>query len=106
MGRILTIMQETKEIMRFARGMIGASVIYNGQTCTVIEVLEDKLVLIVEADHPIASIQPDAYGNARREIRTLYSLPILNEATDGLHPSLVNLYKLSVVSGNLAQPVK
>ena len=84
-------MQEMKEIMRFARGMIGARVIHNGQTCTVIEVLEDKLVLIIEADHPGTSIQSDAYGHARREMRTLHSLPILNETADALHPLLAQL---------------
>ena len=81
-------MQETNEIMRFARGMIGARIIYNGQACTVIEVLEDKLALIIEADHPSKSIQSDAYGNARREMRALYSLPLLNETADALHPLL------------------
>ena len=81
-------MQETNEIMRFARGMIGARIIHNGQACTVIEVLEDKLVLIIEADHPSKSIQSDAYGNARREMRALYSLPLLNETADALHPLL------------------
>lgn len=84
-------MQETNEIMRFARGMIGARIVHNGEACTIIELLEHKLVLIIEADHPRKSIQSDAYGNARREMRALYSLPLLNETADALHPDLMHL---------------
>ena len=81
-------MQETNEIMRFAREMIGAKIRHNGQACTVIEVLEDKLTLIIEADLPSKMIQSDAYGNARREMRTLYSIPLLNDTANALHPLL------------------
>lgn len=36
-------MQETNKIMQQARGMIGARLRHDGQNCTVIEVLEDRL---------------------------------------------------------------
>ncbi|MBI5752313.1 MAG: hypothetical protein HZA59_09240 [Hydrogenophilales bacterium] len=59
------------KIMQQARGMIGARLRHDGQNCTVIEVLEDRLEFILEADNPTPAIQSDAYGNARREMRAL-----------------------------------
>lgn len=84
-------MPETNQIMQQARGMIGARLRHNEQNCTVIEVLEDRLELILEADNPSPAIQADAYGNARREMRALYIVPILNETGDGFHPSFLNI---------------
>ncbi len=84
-------MLETNKIMQQARSMIGARLRYDGKDCTVIEVLEDRLEIIVEADNPSLAIQADAYGNARREMRALYSLPILNKVGDELHPFFLRL---------------
>ncbi len=82
-------MPETNKIMQQARGMIGARLRHDGQNCTIIEVLEDRLEFILEADNPTLAIQSDAYGNARREMRVLYYVPILNEAGDEFHPFLL-----------------
>lgn len=85
------LMLEPNKFMQQARSMIGARLRYDGKDCTVIEVLEDKLEIIVEADNPGLTIQTDAYGNARREMRALYNVPILNEAGDALHPFFLSL---------------
>lgn len=79
-----------------ARGMIGARLSYEGQNCTVIELLEDRLELILEADKPSLEIQTDAYGHARREMRSLYYVPLFNSERDELHPSFAKLAGLSI----------
>jgi len=84
-------MLETNKIMEQARSMIGVRLRYDGKDCTVIEVLEDRLEIIVEADNPSLAIQADAYGNARREMRALYNVPMLNETGDELHPCFLRL---------------
>lgn len=84
-------MEKANLIMKQAREMIGARLRHDGQNCTVIEVLEDRLELILEADIPSLGIQTDAYGNARREMRALYYVPILNEDGNELHPSFLSL---------------
>ncbi len=71
--------------------MIGYRLKHEGGNCTVIEVLEDRLEIILEADDPSLEIQADAYGNARREMRTLYYIPILNQAGDGFHSLFISL---------------
>lgn len=84
-------MLEMNKIMQQARSMIGARLRYDEKDCTVIEVLEDRLEIILEADNSSLAIQADAYGNARREIRALYNVPILNKVGDELHPLILSL---------------
>lgn len=84
-------MLEMNSTMKQARGMIGARLRHGGHNCTVIEVLEDQLELILEADNASLEIQADAYGNARREMRALYYVPIFNTERDELHPSFLSL---------------
>ena len=76
-------------ILKQARALIGARVSHEGHECTVIEVLEDRLQLILEADRPSVTIQSDAYGNARREMRALYNVPLCNEDGTKLNPLLL-----------------
>ena len=92
-------MLETGKIMQQARTLIGARLRHNEHNCTVIEVLDDRLELILEADKPSLAIQLDAYGNARREMRALYIVPILNEAGDEFHPSFLSLIDLEKSTG-------
>lgn len=73
------------------RGMLGARLRYHGLIYTVIEVLDDRFELILEADLPTAQIQTDAYGNARREMRELVTLPVLSADRGGLHPEFLDI---------------
>lgn len=72
------------------RGMIGQRVNYQGQTCVVIEVLEQdiELVLQVEAQQ---TIQPDQYGEARRRVPDTITIPVLSQDRTELHASFLCL---------------
>ncbi|MEJ2361482.1 MAG: hypothetical protein P8Z75_08650 [Gammaproteobacteria bacterium] len=72
------------------RGMIGQRVIYQGQTCLVIEVLEQdtELVLQIEEQH---TIQPDQYGEARRVVPGTITIPVLTQDKTELHASFLAL---------------
>ena len=71
------------------RGLLGARLRYHGLIYTVIEILDDRFELILEADLPTAQIQTDAYGNARREMRALVTIPVLSADHSGLHPEFL-----------------
>lgn len=72
------------------RGMIGQRVIFQGQSCLVIEVLEQdtELVLQVEEQH---SIQPDQYGDARRMVPDTLTIPVLSPDKTELHACFLSL---------------
>lgn len=82
-------MEDRQFILKQARALIGTRVLHEGHDCTVIDVLEDKLQLILEADRASNNIQSDAYGNARREMRALYNVPLCSEDGTKLNPLLV-----------------
>lgn len=84
-------MLDMKLVMKQARNLIGARLQHEGQACVVIEVLEDRLELVLESDSPSLEIQADAYGKARREMRALLYVPIINQARDGPHPYFLEL---------------
>ena len=61
------------------RSLIGRSVDYYGIRCTIIEVIEDDLALVLEACHKYTTIQPDQHGEAHRRVPTTITVPVLNE---------------------------
>lgn len=83
--------------------MIGLRVRHAETNCTIIEVMEDQHEIILEADACIHEIQADAFGNARREMRTLYSIQIFNQTGDDLHPDFTRLYKNAIYSTDKIQ---
>jgi len=91
-------MQKIEIFLQDARRMIGLRVRHAEANCTIIEVMDDQHEIILEADACIHEIQADAFGNARREMRTLYSIPILNQAGDDLHPDFTRLRKNTIHS--------
>ena len=73
------------------REMLGARLRYRGLSYTVIEILDDRFELILEADLPTSQIQTDVHGNARREMRELVTVPALSADRSVLHPEFLEL---------------
>jgi hypothetical protein len=73
------------------RGMIGLRVKYHGETYVVIEVLDDSPAIVMQPDIPRTSIQPDAYGNAHREIGEVITIPVLTSDRQELHPEFLEI---------------
>lgn len=79
------------------RGMIGQRVVFQGQSCQVIEVLEQdtELVLQIEEHH---TIQPDQYGEARRVVPDTITIPVLTADRTELHASFLALDLIEIES--------
>ena len=60
------------------RGMIGLRLVYRNKVYTVIEVLDDIPAIVIQADDPESSIQPDAYGYARKQVNEPLTLAVLS----------------------------
>ena len=84
-------MQELALTIGQLREMLGARLRYRGLSYTVIEILDDRFELVLEADLPISQIQTDVHGNARREMRELVTVPALSADRSGLHPEFLEI---------------
>lgn len=73
------------------RGLIGQRVIYMGENCCVIEVIEESLSIIVKHEDRDPEIQSDQHGHARRRAPQTAIIPVLNIAGDAFHPQFLSL---------------
>ena len=72
------------------RGMIGQQVLYQGQRCLVVEVLEQDTQLVLQFEEQ-QTIQPDQYGDARRLVPDTVTIPVLSPDRRELHVSFLAL---------------
>lgn len=72
------------------RGMIGQQVIYQGQRCLVVEVLEQDTELVLQIEEH-QTIQPDQYGDARRLVPDTITIPVLSSDKKELHACFLAL---------------
>ena len=84
-------MQEHALTIEQLREMLRARLRYRGLSYTVIEILDDRFELVLEADLPTSQIQTDAHGNARREMRELVTVPALSTDRSVLHPEFLEI---------------
>ena len=74
------------------RGAIGEQVLYNGVNCTVVELLEQPLCLVLQALGARTAIQDSQFGSPYRRVTPVYTIPCLNDEGDGgLHSELLAL---------------
>lgn len=72
------------------RGMIGQRVVCQGQSCLIIEVLEQDTELVLQVERHL-TIQADQYGDARRVVPDTMTIPVLNADKTELHASFLAL---------------
>lgn len=73
------------------RTMLGLRVSYRGAIYSVLEIIEDGPAIVLEPEATASSIQADAYGNARRQTRTLLTIPVLSADQRQLHPEFLEI---------------
>ncbi len=78
------------------QSLIGHHVDFEGQTCRVIEILEDGPSLILQAADEVTTIQPDQHGEAHRRVPSTVTVPIIDRCRTNFHPDFIslNLYHL------------
>ena len=69
--------------------MLGLRVRYRGAIYSVLEIIEDGPAIVLEPETASSSIQADAYGNARRQTRTLLTIPVLSADQQQIHPEFL-----------------
>jgi len=84
-------MKEIDVTVEQLRGMIGSPVCYQGITCWVIEVLEDGPILVLADGEFNTDIQDDQYGNPHRQVSRTYTVQVLTDNGDDLHPEFLEL---------------
>ena len=72
------------------RGMIGLTVIHQGEGYQVIEVLEQSTELVLMKVQQ-TTIQTDQHGDAHRRVPHTVTIPVLTADRTELHPSLLAL---------------
>ncbi len=77
------------------RGMIGLHLVHQGTSCQVIEVLEDGPSLVLQSIHESPTIQPNQHGEAQRRTPVTYTVPVLNNERNELHPQFLALDLIS-----------
>jgi hypothetical protein len=64
------------------RGLIGLQVLYEGEDCRVVEVIEDNLSIVLGHENRDTTIQSDQHGHARRKVPQTTIIPVLNSNGD------------------------
>jgi hypothetical protein len=73
-------------LLRELHGLIGLEFEYQGAYCEVIEILSDGPALVLACRTGGERIQADQFGEPRRRAPTTYTIPLLSEVEDDLHP--------------------
>jgi hypothetical protein len=85
-------MSSRSELVQQLRNTIGTVVHYNGLRCTVVELLEEPLCLVIQATAARTTIQDNQFGVAQRRVAQVFTLPCLSDTDEaGLHPELLSL---------------
>lgn len=85
-------MSNRNELIQQLRNTIGTAVNYNGVQCTVVELLEEPLSLVIQAITARTTLQDNQFGAPRRRVTQVFTLPCLSDTDEGgLHPELLSL---------------
>lgn len=80
---------EQKETLR---RLIGRRVRYQGDDCTVVDILEQESTLVLEVHGPRSALQENQYGDPGRRTAEVHLLPLLDEEDSGkFHPAFLEL---------------
>jgi hypothetical protein len=85
-------MDNSFQLITRLRNTIGAEVEYNGVRCTVIELLDNPLSLVLQAVDSRDAIQDNQFGTPQRRVKEIFTLPCLNgRAGNSLHEDILAL---------------
>ena len=76
------------------KNLLGHHLNYSGTPCRVIEILDEGPALVLQDCGEYAAIQSSQYGEARRRVARVFTVPLLNLRRDDINPSLIGLKTL------------
>lgn len=85
-------MHSHSELIEQLRNSIGSEVEYCGMRCTVVELLEQPLCLVLQALGARIAIQENQYGLPYRRVTPVFTIPCLTSDGEGcINPELLTL---------------
>lgn len=85
-------MQPGSDLIQQLRNSIGSEVEYCGMRCTVVELLDQPLCLVLQALGARIAIQENQYGLPYRRVTPVFTIPCLSSNEEEcLNPELLNL---------------
>ena len=85
-------MRQSSDLIKQLRTTIGSQVNYGGVRCSVVELLEEPLCLVLQALGPRIALQDSQFGAPQRRVTPAFTIPCLSTTDDGgLHPELLAL---------------
>jgi len=89
-------MRNDNQLVAKLKGLIGRSVVHQGKTCTVLELLESEPALVLISDTHRSSLQDNQYGNPGRRVPETFTIPLYDEEDSSqIHPKLLRLGLIS-----------
>lgn len=79
------------QLIEQLRHTIGHFANYKGQTCRIIELIEDGPWLVLTPETADAAIQPNQFGEAHRRTQETFTVPIYAQDSDQLLPFVAAL---------------
>lgn len=73
------------------RDCIGHELVFEGQRCRIIELLEDGPALVLACDTRAPEIQANQYGDATRRVDRTRTVSVLNADGNDYHADFVKL---------------
>ena len=68
-----------KAVFNDLRSLLGRTLGYQGESCTIIELLQSENTLVLQCDKRVTTIQANQFGDANRRAPNYYSLPLFVE---------------------------
>jgi hypothetical protein len=79
-------------LIQLVQDLIGVTGLYQGAPFTLIEVLSEGPMLVLEPSATDLTVQNTAQGEAKRYAQNNYTVPLLSEVKRDLHPVLVEFF--------------
>ncbi len=73
------------------RRLIGQPVSHRGTACQVIEVLADGPALVLQDTGRNTDMQDNQFGEPGRHVPRIYTIPLLDNSGDAVHPDFADL---------------
>jgi hypothetical protein len=67
------------ELLQQLRALIGRTLIYSGQSCRIIEILDRENALVLRCEDSERVIQGNQFGEATRRVQRCHTLPLFDE---------------------------
>ncbi len=88
------------------KNLLGRSLIYQGISCQVIDILVDETALVLRDGRDHKVIHADQYGDASFRAPQTFTVAVLNNHRSSLNPDLPELAALDLLHASPSRPLE